>query len=72
MNIFHLAPETVKLRLQELETVPELKALLCNPKVLKLVVHHNRARSRLSFLQQLELKCASISVLGSLTRFFKT
>lgn len=69
MNVFHLSPETVKLRLQEVEGVPELRALLCNPKILKLIVHHNRARSRLSFLQQLELKCASVVVLGLIVWF---
>lgn len=64
MNIFHLSPETVRLRLQEIESVPELRTLLTNPKVLKLIIHHNRARSRLSFLQQLELRCAGVVVLG--------
>lgn len=64
MNVFHLSPETVKLRLQEIESVPELRILLCHPNILKLIIHYNRAKSRLSFLQQLELKCASIIVLG--------
>lgn len=64
MNVFHLSPETVRLRLQEIESVPQLRTLLCNPNILKLIIHHNRARSRLSFLQQLELKCASVTVLG--------
>lgn len=70
MNIFHLSPETVELRLQEIESVPELRALQTNPKILKLIVHHNRARSRLSFLQQLELKCADVIVLGSIPSNF--
>lgn len=65
MNIFYLSPETVKLRLQEIESVPELRALLFNKNILKLILHHNRARTRLSFLQQLELRCASVYVLGT-------
>lgn len=65
MNIFHHSPETVKLRLQEVESIPELRALLSNPRVLKLIVHHNRAKSRLTFLQELRLKCANLMFLGS-------
>ncbi|KAG5868528.1 hypothetical protein JTB14_032275 [Gonioctena quinquepunctata] len=62
-NIFHMSPETVRYRLEEIEKSPDLRVLLCHPRILKLVVHHNRAKSRLSFLQQLQLKCASLYVL---------
>ncbi|KAJ8926777.1 hypothetical protein NQ314_020827 [Rhamnusium bicolor] len=65
MNIFHMSPETVKLRLEEINHSPDFKVLLKHPRVLSLVVHHNRAKSRLSFLQQLQLKCASLIVLGT-------
>ncbi|CAH1176044.1 unnamed protein product [Phaedon cochleariae] len=63
MNIFHMSPETVKLRLQEIEKSPDLKVLFSHPRILKLIVHHNRTKSRLSFLQQLQLRCATLSIL---------
>ncbi|XP_018576444.1 transcription termination factor 5, mitochondrial [Anoplophora glabripennis] len=64
MNVFHLSPTTVKLRLEEIEQSPDFRVLLKHPKLLSLIVHHNRAKSRLSFLQQLQLRCASFTVLG--------
>lgn len=64
MNVFQLSPETVELRLQELERNADFKVLLHNPNILKLVVHHNRAKSRLLFLKELQLKCTTVSILG--------
>ncbi|KAJ3655114.1 hypothetical protein Zmor_014254 [Zophobas morio] len=64
LNIFYLSPETVEFRLNELQRVADFKVLLYNPNILKLVVHHNRAKSRLTFLKELQLKCATVSVLG--------
>lgn len=64
MNVFHMSPETVRLRLEEIERSPDFRVLLKHPKILSLIVHHNRAKSRLSFLQQLQLRCASFIVLG--------
>ncbi|CAH0557908.1 unnamed protein product [Brassicogethes aeneus] len=69
MNIFHLSPETVKFRLGELKKVPEFKILLDNPRILQLVVHQNRAKSRLSFLKQLQLRCTNYTLLGSNCEF---
>ncbi|XP_060518431.1 transcription termination factor 5, mitochondrial [Cylas formicarius] len=63
--IFQISPETVKYRLEEIERIPDLRVLLGNPNILELVVHHNKATSRLSFLQQVELKCASLMLLSS-------
>jgi hypothetical protein len=65
MNVFQLSPETVETRLKEIKRVADFKVLLHNPNILKLVVHHNRAKSRLTFLKELQLKCASVSVLGN-------
>jgi len=65
MNIFQVSPETVKARLEEIQGVPELKVLINNPHILKLIIHHNEARSRLSFLQEVKLKCATTSILGT-------
>ncbi|KAJ8916747.1 hypothetical protein NQ315_013952 [Exocentrus adspersus] len=65
MNVFHMSPDTVKLRLEEIERSPDFRVLLGHPKVLSLIVHHNRAKSRLSFLQQLQMRCASLIVLNT-------
>lgn len=58
MNVFHLSPKTVKQRLDDIQRVPELRIHLTNPRLMHLLVHHNRAQSRLSFLQEVDLKCA--------------
>ncbi|KAJ8961175.1 hypothetical protein NQ318_008856 [Aromia moschata] len=65
MNVFHMSPETVQLRLEGIQSSSDLRVLLKHPRILSLVVHHNRAKSRLSFLQQLQLKCASLIILGT-------
>ncbi|XP_056632644.1 transcription termination factor 5, mitochondrial [Diorhabda sublineata] len=62
-NVFHMSPETVRVRLQTIEQSPDLKVLLTQPKILALIVHHNRAKTRLSFLQQLQLRCTSFTIL---------
>ncbi|CAH1104605.1 unnamed protein product [Psylliodes chrysocephalus] len=62
-NVFHMAPQTVRVRLQEIENSPDLKLLLQHPKILALVVHHNRANDRLSFLQQSQIRCVPLTIL---------
>ncbi|XP_072376249.1 transcription termination factor 5, mitochondrial [Diabrotica undecimpunctata] len=64
-NVFQLSPETVKLRLQEIEKHPDLKILLTHPNVLSLIIHHNRAKTRLSFLHQMQLRCVPLTILKS-------
>lgn len=64
MNVFSLSPETVKLRLQEIDSVPELKLLKSHDQFLKLVIHHRRTKTRLNYLQNLQLKCADTLLLG--------
>lgn len=63
-NVFHMAPQTVRVRLQEIENSPDLKLLLQHPKILALVVHHNRANDRLSFLQQSQIRCVPLTILS--------
>ncbi|XP_044267769.1 transcription termination factor 5, mitochondrial [Tribolium madens] len=65
MNVLHLSPETVDVRLNELKNIADFKVLLHNPNILKLVIHHNRAKSRLQFLKELQIKCTTVSVLGN-------
>lgn len=63
MDIFSVSMPILKCRLEEIRSVPELNVLLNNPYFLKLIIHHNQARSRLSFLQHVKLKCASTGLL---------
>nr|CAH7713181.1 unnamed protein product [Callosobruchus chinensis] len=63
-SIFTMSPETVKTRLQIIDRNKNVKFLLKHPQLLKLVLYHKRAKKRLSFIQQLQLKCASITVIG--------
>ena len=63
-QVFTMSPETVDFRLQEIQRIPELRMLLSSPNILNLVLHQNKVKSRLSFLQKLQLKCASMQVLS--------
>lgn len=65
MNVFNMSPDTVRLRLNEIKRIPELQIFMKHKNILRLVVHHNRARSRLSYLQELQLKCTPLLILGS-------
>ncbi|KAK9744690.1 short chain dehydrogenase [Popillia japonica] len=63
MNVFTLSPHTIKARFAEIKEIPEMNVLRHSPRILRLIVHHNRAKSRLSFMHQLQLKCASMCLL---------
>ncbi|GJQ86720.1 hypothetical protein Trydic_g14790 [Trypoxylus dichotomus] len=63
MNIFSLSPLTIKARFNELKEVPEMNVLRQSPRILRLILHYNRAKSRLSFMHQLQLKCATMCLL---------
>lgn len=64
MNIFHCSPKTVRTRLNDILNIPEFKIHLHNPRVLRLIVHYNRAKYRLTFLQAVKLKCSSMNIIG--------
>ncbi|XP_025834710.1 transcription termination factor 5, mitochondrial isoform X2 [Agrilus planipennis] len=64
VRVLTLSPTTVKLRFEEIEAIPELKVLKTHPRILCLIGHHNRARSRLSFLKDMKLNCANLGILG--------
>lgn len=73
MNIFTLSPDTIQSRFNEISEIPEMNVLRQSPRILRLILHYNRAKSRLSFMHQLQLKCASMCLLGKyplLTWFF--
>nr|CAI5823804.1 unnamed protein product [Callosobruchus analis] len=60
-----MSPETVKTRLQIIDGNDNVKFLLKHPNLLNLILYHKRAKKRMSFIQQLQLRCASITVIGS-------
>lgn len=63
MNIFTLSPDTIQSRFNEISEIPEMNVLRQSPRILRLILHYNRAKSRLSFMHQLQLKCASMCLL---------
>lgn len=65
INVYHLSPKTVQARLDALKSTPEFEVLMNNNRVLHLIVHLHRAKSRLAFLRDVKMKCASLLVLGA-------
>ncbi|KAF5286378.1 hypothetical protein FQR65_LT12629 [Abscondita terminalis] len=63
LNVFFLTPQTLKDRLNEASKVPEFKIFRNHPRFLRLIVAHNEARSRLTFLKKLKLRCTSVETL---------
>nr|XP_022914318.1 transcription termination factor 5, mitochondrial isoform X1 [Onthophagus taurus] len=63
MNVFCLSPKTVLFRLNELKRTPELNILRGNPNILKLIVHYNRTRYRMSIMKDMDLKCFTVNPL---------
>lgn len=64
LNVFQYAPQTVQYRLEEIDKLPELRVLKHHNKFLSLVVHHQRAKSRLCYLQELKMKCLPLKLLA--------
>ncbi|GLV41616.1 mitochondrial transcription termination factor 5 [Carabus blaptoides fortunei] len=62
-EIFTLSPESVRFRLQELQSIPEFEVLRKNQRIVQLVLSQNKAKLRLEHLRKLNVKCASINVL---------
>lgn len=71
LEILTLAPETVLQRLDHLSTVKEFDALGSNPRFLRLVHYHKKAKSRLDCLKQMNVKCASLNLLSSSSEVFE-
>jgi hypothetical protein len=70
-ELFTLSPVTVRNRLLDLREVKEFHVLIDNPRVLKLILHHNKAQQRLKYLQQLKIKCASLHILSCTSEQFE-
>lgn len=70
-EILSLGAETVRERLVELKNVKEFHALLSNPRILRLIHFQTKALTRLEYLKQLKLKCASLHILASASDTFE-
>ncbi|XP_021929431.1 transcription termination factor 5, mitochondrial [Zootermopsis nevadensis] len=64
-EVFTLGSDTVFQRLGALQSVPEFTGLARHPRVLRLVHHQRKACSRLGYLQDMKVKCASLHILSS-------
>ncbi|XP_020710168.2 transcription termination factor 5, mitochondrial isoform X2 [Athalia rosae] len=64
-SIFHFLPETVRSRLIEIPTIPELFGHWHNPRILFLVCYLPRAKRRIEQLKELNVTCASLALLIS-------
>ncbi|KAL3281367.1 hypothetical protein HHI36_004578 [Cryptolaemus montrouzieri] len=67
LSIFQLSPQTVKHRLEEIDKMPELKVLKFHKQFLRLVLYHHRAKSRLCFMEELQMKCVPLRILSQQT-----
>ena len=63
LEILTLGPETVLDRLLQLKKVKEFDVLCSHPRVLRLIHYQNKAKTRLEYLKQMKVKCASLHVL---------
>lgn len=71
LEILTLSPHTIYERLQNLRKVEEFSVLVNNPRVLRLIHYQSKAKTRLDFLKQLNLKCASLHVLSASSDCFE-
>lgn len=63
VEILTLGHETVFERLMELKKVKEFNVLCGHPRVLRLIHYQNKAKTRLEYLKQMKVKCASLHIL---------
>jgi hypothetical protein len=63
VEILTLGPETVFERLMQLTKVKEFNVLCGHPRILRLIHYQNKAKTRLEYLKQMKVKCASLHVL---------
>lgn len=64
-DIFTLSSDTVYERLHDLDKIPEFKVLKSHPRILRLVHFQKKVVSRLNYLQDMRVKCASLHILSS-------
>jgi hypothetical protein len=71
LEVLTLGPDTVLERLMDLKKTDEFNVLCNHPRVLRLVHYQNKALSRLNYLQQLKVKCASLHILSASSDTFE-
>lgn len=64
MAILQVSPETVRSRLEEIRLSPDMAPVLKLRKLPTHLLYHTKAKTRLSFLKDLKLKCVNLRVLG--------
>lgn len=70
MEVLTLSPETIRKRLEALQSVAEFKVLSSNPRLLRLVHHQTKAIRRLEYLNQLQIRCTSLHILSCSSQSF--
>lgn len=71
IQVLTLSPNTVYKRLVELKNIEEFNVLSSHPRILRLIYYQNKARTRLEYLKQLNVKCASLNLLSSASEAFE-
>ena len=71
LEVFTLSSSTVYYRLVQMMKIDEFKVLRYHPRILKLIHYQNKARTRLDYLKQLNMKCVSLNVLSSASETFE-
>lgn len=71
LDLLTLGSDTVLERLRMLTQTKEFSVLCSNPRVLMLIHFINKAKTRLDYLKQLKVKCASLNILASSSDTFE-
>lgn len=71
VEVLTLGPDTVYERLIALKDTKEFHVLVNHPRILRLIHYQKKALTRLDYLKQLKVKCASLHVLSSSSDSFE-
>lgn len=70
-KVLTLGSATIRDRLNAMSEIEEFKVLKSNPGILKLIHFQNKAKTRLEYLKELKVKCASIHILSHAADYFE-
>ncbi|CAG0917604.1 unnamed protein product [Notodromas monacha] len=72
-DVYTLSPETVRERLKQLNTVPHFEALKDHPRVLRLVMYQNKAKTRLAHIESMHVGgIISLDLLAASTKKYES
>lgn len=71
LELFTLSSNTVYERLQELTRIEEFSVLRSHTRILRLIHYQRKAKIRLDYFKQLNVKCVSLNVLASNSETFE-